>query len=498
MNIFPKLSGKEGVKNFNIKNQCDNPPNKSLLKPKSLLIEIPEKSKKRNFGKEIQNIGLLTEQNIISFNHKKRKRNKNDIIPIAKKQDKNKEIKFCTKKINEQGNKNTINHNLIIDKNCINISESKETNENKENIQRLNNPITIIVENNNNINIKSIKPNLIKISITTNIKLNSKGNNNSIKKEAISNKLLNNNNKKDKTLSKNNIEEKNDIKIIKVNIQKDINIHDKNNSIRYNLQRAKEYLEEIHYNLKSIESKGIALSNYMSLIQTDINEKMRIILINWLIEVHFKFHLLNETLFICINIIDRYLSHKNINRKYLQLLGITSLFIASKYEEIYPPSSKDLIYMTDNAYQIDEMIKMENEILGVLKFELTYPTSLRFLELYGNILNLDENNFFRCYYLNEVSLISYNLCGICPSLIACACLYINLKSNIMFSKGYNEEELFKITGYEKAEINSCLNNLSYALIKMEEPNNKFISIKKKYALDKYMNVSNNKYMIETN
>ena len=371
-------------------------------------------------------------------------------------------------------------------------------NENKENIQRLNNPITIIAENNNNINIKSIKPNLIKISITTNIKLNNKGNNNSIKKEAISNKLLNNNNKKDKTLSKNNIEEKNDIKIIKVNIQKDINIHDKNNSIRYNLQRAKEYLEEIHTNLKSIESKGIALSNYMSLIQTDINEKMRIILINWLIEVHFKFHLLNETLFICINIIDRYLSHKNINRKYLQLLGITSLFIASKYEEIYPPSSKDLIYMTDNAYQIDEMIKMENEILGVLKFELTYPTSLRFLELYGNILNLDENNFFRCYYLNEVSLISYNLCGICPSLIACACLYINLKSNIMLFKGYNEEELFKITGYEKAEINICLNNLLNALIKMEEPNNKFISIKKKYALDKYMNVSNNKYMIETN
>ena len=76
MNIFQKLLGKEGVKNFNIENQCDNPPIKSLLKPKSLLIEIPEKSQKRNFGKEIQNIGLLTEQNIISFNHKKRKRNK--------------------------------------------------------------------------------------------------------------------------------------------------------------------------------------------------------------------------------------------------------------------------------------------------------------------------------------------------------------------------------------------------------------------------------------
>lgn len=235
----------------------------------------------------------------------------------------------------------------------------------------------------------------------------------------------------------------------------------------------------------------------MSLIQTDINEKMRIILINWLIEVHFKFRLLNETLFICINIIDRYLSQKNINRKYLQLLGITSLFIASKYEEIYAPSAKDLIFMTDNAYKIDEMIRMENEILGVLKFELTFPTSLRFLELYGNVLNLDEINFFRCYYLNEVSLINYNLCGFCPSLIACVCLYINLKSNIRLFKGYNEEELFRITGYKKSEISSCLKIVINALVKMDDPNNKFISVKKKYALDKYMGVSNEHYLIET-
>ena len=153
--------------------------------------------------------------------------------------------------------------------------------------------------------------------------------------------------------------------------------------------------------------------------------------------------------------------------------------------------------MTDNAYQIEEMIKMENEILGLLEFDLTFPTSLRFLEIYGEFLNLDEINFFRSYYLNEVSLICYNLCGYCPSLIACACLYINLKSNLRLFKGYNEEELFKITGYEKTEINSCLNILINGLMKMEEPNNKFISIKKKYALDKYMKVSNEQYLIET-
>ena len=57
--------------------------------------------------------------------------------------------------------------------------------------------------------------------------------------------------------------------------------------------------------------------------------------------------------------------------------------------------------------------------------------------------------------------------------------------------------MFKITGYKKAEISNCLKILINALVKMDEPNNKFISIKKKYALDKYKKVSNERYMIET-
>ena len=494
MNYFLKLLGKEEIKYFKRQKQCSNPPRKSLIKPKSLLIKNPKKTKKRKFGKELQNLPILTDQNNLSFNQRKRNRNKNDIILIGKRNNKCNDITFCTKKIFN------ISNNNITPKTEFNISENTKKNEDKENIQNLHNQSSqnnIKIEVNNNININSERTNLIKINIAKIHKLNNIVCNRNIKKNNIEKNSENNADNKDINLIKDIHESKNELNVIKVKVLTGVEICEKNKKIRHNLQRAKEYLEEIHFYLKSIESKGIALSNYMLLIQTDINEKMRIILINWLIEVHFKFHLLNETLFICINIIDRYLSQKNINRKYLQLLGITSLFIASKYEEIYAPSAKDLIFMTDNAYKIEEMIKMENEILGVLKFELTFPTSLRFLELYGNSLNLDEINLFRCYYLNEVSLICYNLCGFCPSLIACACLYINLKSNLMFFKGYNEEELFKISGYKKAEINSCLNLLINALIKMEDPNNKFISIKKKYALDKYKNVSNEHYLIET-
>jgi cyclin B len=268
------------------------------------------------------------------------------------------------------------------------------------------------------------------------------------------------------------------------------------NSKRIELQNAKEYLDDIYLHLKSIEKNNLPIENYMTARQTDINEKMRIILVNWIIEVHFKFHLLSETLFMCINIIDRYLSRKDINRKYLQLLGVTSLFIACKYEEIYAPSSKDLIFMTDNAYKIEEMIQMESDILNIMQFDLCYPTSLRFLEIYRHYLELDEINFYRCSYLNEICLINYNLCSFNPSLIACVCLYLNLKSNILYFKGYNEEQLFNITGYQKSDIYNCLSKLVKAVAKIEEPGNRFVAVKKKYSLEKYKKVSNDSFMIK--
>ena len=84
--------------------------------------------------------------------------------------------------------------------------------------------------------------------------------------------------------------------------------------------------------------------------QEEINVKMRRILVDWLIDVHMKFKLLPETLFITINMVDRYTELHQISRKNYQLIGVSCMLIASKYEEIYPPFLKDFIYITDQAY----------------------------------------------------------------------------------------------------------------------------------------------------
>jgi len=104
--------------------------------------------------------------------------------------------------------------------------------------------------------------------------------------------------------------------------------------------------------LKETEHEAVPCFGFMD-FQEDINEKMRAILVDWLVEVHLKFKLLPETLYLTVNLIDRYLCKEQVHRSKLQLVGVTAMLIASKYEEIYPPIVKDFVYITDNAYTKD-------------------------------------------------------------------------------------------------------------------------------------------------
>jgi hypothetical protein len=136
---------------------------------------------------------------------------------------------------------------------------------------------------------------------------------------------------------------------------------------------------------------------------------MRRVLIDWLVDVHLNFKLLPETLFICINLTDRYIQLKQIPRKNYQLVGVTALFIASKYEEIYPPYMKDFRFITDNAYSIDQIKDMENLILHTLDFDVMIPTPIRYCERYAKLASLNEKCFHLSMYMLELALVEVNM-----------------------------------------------------------------------------------------
>ena len=113
---------------------------------------------------------------------------------------------------------------------------------------------------------------------------------------------------------------------------------------------------------------------------------MRAYLVDWLYELHMKFKLLPETLYVTIGIIDKYLQlHPDFPKKKIQLLGVTSIHIAGKYEEIYPPELKHYIRVTDNALLKEDILKLEYDILKRLEFNLTWPSVFRFMERFTRI-----------------------------------------------------------------------------------------------------------------
>ena len=216
-----------------------------------------------------------------------------------------------------------------------------------------------------------------------------------------------------------------------------------------NVQIPKDYLNIIYYNLLKEEEKGIIpMPDYTYLTrQTEINEKMRSILVDWLIDVHFKFGFTDETLFMTISIIDRYLSISQITRTNFQLLGITALMIACKHEEIDLPKIDDFIYITDNAYVKSEVVKMEEDVLSKLNFAFMYPSPIKFFEYLSFHFNFEKKHHMMGKYLMESFLLDVKNCKYKPSIISCACTYIVMK----FFKMKNYQESYQKKFYNLDE-----------------------------------------------
>ena len=213
-----------------------------------------------------------------------------------------------------------------------------------------------------------------------------------------------------------------------------------------NVQIPKEYLNTIYYNLLKEQytnkRKFKPEYNYMN-SQNEINEQMRSILVDWIIDVHGKFGFTDETLYMTVLIIDRYSSIKKITRNEYQNLGISALMISCKHEEINVPKVEDFIYITDNAYNKEEVFNMEQNILNGLNYDLLYPSPIKFFEYLSLKFNFDKKQFYFGKYLMETFLLNLIWIKYSPSIIACAAAYIVMK----FFKLKNYKESYQKIWY---------------------------------------------------
>ena len=158
--------------------------------------------------------------------------------------------------------------------------------------------------------------------------------------------------------------------------------------------------------------------------QMEVDWTSRDVLTDWLVQVHARFCLVPKTLFLMVNIFDRLLSAQIVSLAKLQLVGITSLLIASKVKEIVPSSITLFLHCANRSYTKDEVLEAERYILKMLGWNLSYPNPIHFLRRVGKASEFDVEARTISEYLLKILCLEWRLLSAPPSLLAAAAIWL--------------------------------------------------------------------------
>lgn len=251
-----------------------------------------------------------------------------------------------------------------------------------------------------------------------------------------------------------------------------------------NVNEVPEYAAEIHAYLREMEVKTRPKAGYMKK-QPDITNSMRAILVDWLVEVGEEYKLQNETLYLAVNYIDRFLSSMSVLRGKLQLVGTAAMLLASKFEEIYPPEVAEFVYITDDTYTKKQVLRMEHLVLKVLSFDLAAPTIHQFLTQYFLHQSVSKQVESLSMYLGELSLVDSDpFLKYLPSQTAAAAFVL---ANNTVTGGSWPKSLVEMSGYSLEDLMPCVEDLHKMYLNATQHAQQ--SVREKYKGPKYHEVS---------
>jgi hypothetical protein len=183
--------------------------------------------------------------------------------------------------------------------------------------------------------------------------------------------------------------------------------------------------------------------------QSEITWEMRETLVDWLLQVHLRYHMLPETLWIAINLVDRFLSKRVVSVAKLQLVGVTCMLVASKYEEILAPSVDEFVFLCENGYSRDEILKGEGIILQTLEFRVSqYCSPYSWMRKISKADDYDIQTRTLGKFLTELTLLDHRFLAVKPSLVAAVGMYAARRmlggewtEAFVFHSGFTEEEV---------------------------------------------------------
>ncbi|PTB62851.1 hypothetical protein BBK36DRAFT_1183693 [Trichoderma citrinoviride] len=243
-----------------------------------------------------------------------------------------------------------------------------------------------------------------------------------------------------------------------------------------------EYGEEIFEYMRELEIKMLPNPYYMEM-QSEIQWSMRTVLMDWLVQVHHRFNLLPETLFLTVNYIDRFLSCKIVSIGKLQLVGATAILVASKYEEINCPSLDEIVYMVDGGYTTEDILKAERFMLSMLGFELGWPGPMSFLRRVSKADDYDLDTRTLAKYFLELTIMDERFVASPPSFLAAGahCL-----SRLILNKGEWTKRHVHYSGYTWSQLRSLVTMMIECC---ENPHKHHAAVFEKYREKRFKEVS---------
>ncbi|XP_072904300.1 G2/mitotic-specific cyclin-B1 [Hemitrygon akajei] len=244
------------------------------------------------------------------------------------------------------------------------------------------------------------------------------------------------------------------------------------------------YVKDIYKYLRQLEMEQPVRPKYLE--GKEITGNMRAILIDWLVQVHRKFQLLQETLYMTVSIIDRFLQDNPVTKNNLQLVGVTAMLVASKYEEMYPPEIGDFVYVTDNTYTTAAIREMERRILQKLNFSLGRPLPLHFLRRASKVAEVSSELHTLAKYLMELTIVDYEMMHYLPSQIAASAFCLAQK---VLNAGEWTPLLEYYMTYKECDLVSVMEHIAKNVVKVNQSLTKYMTIKNKYASTKLLKIS---------
>lgn len=246
---------------------------------------------------------------------------------------------------------------------------------------------------------------------------------------------------------------------------------------------------QVHRNLVIREVDTMAPSNYLD--GRDITGNMRRILVDWLVDVHEQYALSNGTLHLAVNILDRFLASNEVSRSRLQLVGVAAAWLASKYEEIYPPSLADFVYIADGTYTAEEVEHMEALVLNSLEWRITVPTMPMFTARVLKALRVDDVHSMRHFadYACELVLCDVHSLVWRPSQIAAAVAALAARLFVPYNLVWDQTLQFHSGGYNIPQLENCISHV-WRLVQQDHASaGRLDAVHRKYSKSRFERIS---------